>query len=99
VLATADHTAPRGDHLAAALLDADLAVLAAGPADYERYRRAVRAEYAHVTDEQWRTGRAAVLRALLAKDPLYGTPSAAREWTARAHHNLTGELASLDDRR
>ena len=92
VLATADHAAPPGDRAAQALLDADLAILAATPADYERYRQAVRAEYAHVTDEQWRAGRAAVLRSLLAKDPLY---LFATHWEGAARHNLTAELASL----
>jgi predicted metal-dependent HD superfamily phosphohydrolase len=93
VLATADHTAPPGDRAAQALLDADLAILAAGPEEYERYRRAVRAEYAHVTDDQWRAGRAAVLRSLLAKDPLY---LLAGHWEAAARRNLAAELAGLE---
>ncbi|MFC4858076.1 hypothetical protein [Actinophytocola glycyrrhizae] len=93
VLATLDHTAPPGDRVAQALLDADLAVLAATQADYERYRQAVRAEYAHVTDDQWRTGRAAVLRSLLAKDPLY---LLATDWEPAARRNLAAELASLE---
>lgn len=93
VLATADHTAPPGDRAAQALLDADLAILAAPPDEYERYRRAVRAEYAHVTDERWRVGRAAVLRSLLAKDPLYRL---AHHWEAAARRNLTAELAASE---
>ncbi|HEX6356497.1 hypothetical protein [Actinophytocola sp.] len=95
VLATLDHTAPPGDHLAEALLDADLAILSAAPPAYERYRTAVRAEYAHVDDDQWRTGRATVLRSLLAKDPLYRTATARDQWTTQAHHNLRTELATL----
>ncbi|MDQ3789332.1 MAG: hypothetical protein M3422_19065 [Actinomycetota bacterium] len=93
VLATAEHTAPPGDRAAQALLDADLAILAAPPEEYERYRQAVRAEYTHVTDEQWRAGRAAVLRSLLAKDPLY---LRARHWEAAARRNLAAELAALE---
>lgn len=92
VLATLDHTAPPGDRAAQALLDADLAILAAGPEDYERYRQAVRAEYAHVPDDAWRTGRAAVLRSLLAKDPLY---LLAHHREPAARRNLTAELAGL----
>lgn len=92
VLATLDHTAPPGDHLAEALLDADLAILGAAPADYERYRQAVRAEYAHVPDDAWRTGRAAVLRSLLAKDPLYRTAAARERWGDNARRNLRAEL-------
>jgi predicted metal-dependent HD superfamily phosphohydrolase len=93
VLATLDHTPPPGDHLAEALLDADLAILGAAPADYERYRIAVRAEYAHVPDDAWRAGRAAVLRSLLAKEPLYRTRAARERWAARARHNLREELS------
>lgn len=96
VLATLDHRAPPDDHLAAALLDADLAILGTAPAEYERYRLAVRAEYAHVADDVWRTGRAAVLRSLLERDPLYRTPGARERWASQARHNLQGELASLD---
>lgn len=94
VLATADHTAPPGDRAAQALLDADLAILAAEPGEYERYRQAVRAEYAHVSDDQWRAGRAAVLRSLLAKEPLY---LLAHHWEAPARRNLAAELAALGD--
>ena len=96
VLATLDHTPPPGDHLAEALLDADLAILGADPADYERYRLAVRAEYAHVPDDAWRVGRAAVLRSLLDKEPLYRTRAARERWAARARHNLREELALWD---
>jgi predicted metal-dependent HD superfamily phosphohydrolase len=95
VLTTLDHTAPPGDHLAAALLDADLAVLGAAPAGYERYRTAVRAEYAHVRDEDWRVGRAAVLRSLLARDPLYRTSAARQRWETKARRNLANELGAL----
>jgi len=92
VLATLDHVAPPGDRAAQALLDADLAILAAAPGDYERYRQAVRAEYAHVTDADWQVGRTAVLRSLLAKDPLYPL---AHDWEPAARRNLTAELADL----
>jgi predicted metal-dependent HD superfamily phosphohydrolase len=95
VLATLTHTPPPGDHLAEALLDADLAILGAAPETYERYRTAVRAEYAHVAEAQWRTGRAAVLTSLLAKDPLYRTAAAHEQWAAQARRNLTAELAGL----
>ena len=93
VLATLDHTAPPGDHVADALLDADLAILGSEPDGYERYRVAVRAEYAHVTDDEWRVGRAEVLRSLLDREPLYRTAVARARWAAMARRNLAGELA------
>ncbi|PSL56903.1 putative metal-dependent HD superfamily phosphohydrolase [Saccharothrix carnea] len=95
VLATAEHTSD--DPLTCLLLDADLAVLGSAPATYERYRTAVRAEYAHVPDDAWRVGRAKVLRSLAGRDPLYATPHARARWEARAKANLAAELSSLGD--
>ncbi|MCS7476008.1 hypothetical protein ACFFQW_08415 [Umezawaea endophytica] len=95
VLATLTHEAPAGDRLAEALLDADLAVLGSDPAGYERYRAAVRREYAHVPEDAWRVGRAAVLTSLVKRDPLYLTTTARERWSAPARHNLTTELESL----
>lgn len=95
VLATVDHTAT--DELAALLVDADLAVLGADPVAYERYRRAVRAEYAAVPDDAWRVGRGRVLRSLLGRDPLYRTAPARDRWEPRAKANLAAELLSLGD--
>ncbi|MGM1064635.1 HD domain-containing protein [Saccharothrix sp. Mg75] len=95
VLATTDHASD--DDLTRLLLDADLAVLGSAPDDYERYRAAVRAEYAHVDDAGWRAGRARVLRSLLDRDPLYATARARDRWEARARANATAELSSLGD--
>jgi predicted metal-dependent HD superfamily phosphohydrolase len=97
VLATTDHTST--DPLTCLLLDADLAVLGSDPAGYERYRAAVRAEYAHVPDDAWRVGRARVLRSLAGKDPLYVTPHARERWEEPARTNLAAELSSLADPR
>lgn len=95
VLATIDHAAAPTDLAAQILFDADLAILAAQPEDYERYRRAVRAEYASVSDDAWRTGRAAVLTGLAARDPLFHTEPARKHWEQRAKANLAAELSSL----
>jgi predicted metal-dependent HD superfamily phosphohydrolase len=95
VLATVDHTAGSGELAAQVLLDADLAILAAEPADYERYRRAVRAEYASVPDEAWRTGRGAVLTDLAGRQPLFRTAQARQRWENTAKVNLAAELAAL----
>ena len=65
------------------LVEADLAILGAEPADYSAYVAGVRAEYAHVTDSEWSTGRSAVLQHLLQNPAL----------SARARANLTAELA------
>ena len=79
----------------AVLLDADLAVLAAPPSAYQAYATGVRAEYGHVDDASWRTGRRAVLDAMLARRALYVTPTGARWWEARARANVGAEVAAL----
>ncbi|MET1074806.1 MAG: HD domain-containing protein [Umezawaea sp.] len=95
VLATLTHEAPADDRLAAVLLDADLAILGSDSAGYERYRAAVRSEYAHVPDDAWKVGRAAVLRSLLDRESLYLTGAARERWAVAARRNLAGELAGL----
>lgn len=94
VRATAAHDTPT-DVDTAVLLDADLAVLGAEPAAYQAYVTGVRAEYAHVDAADWRRGRGAVLRDLLARQPLYATATGRARWQARAAANMTAELASL----
>ena len=89
ILATA-HLEPGGhneaggelDEHARMLVEADLAILGAEPADYSAYVSGVRAEYSHVSDPDWRSGRSAVLQHLL-QNPALG---------ARARANLTAEL-------
>ncbi|WP_249345354.1 metal-dependent phosphohydrolase [Microbispora sp. H11081] len=92
---TAGHTYDPGDANAAVLCDADLAILAAPPGAYEAYTRAVREEYRHVPDDAFVAGRAAVLRGLLGKPRLFGTPVGRELWERRARENLAAELARL----
>lgn len=92
---TADHRPADGDEHGALLSDADLAVLGGEPARYDRYVAAVRQDYAHVSDDDWRRGRAGVLRQLLGLDPLYRTERGRDLWLAPARENLRRELAAL----
>jgi predicted metal-dependent HD superfamily phosphohydrolase len=80
----------------AVLLDADLAILGADPAGYSTYVTGVRAEYRQVTDDEWRTGRTAVLEEFLEHPTIYSTPTARDRWETRARANLAAELASLE---
>lgn len=79
----------------AILFDADLAVLAADPASYGEYARGVRAEYRHVDDDDWVTGRAAVLDGFLERNAIYATASGRERWEEHARANLAAELATL----
>lgn len=95
VLLTAGHRVEPDDSNGALLCDADLAVLAAPRAEYDRYAAAVRREYPHVPDPVFRAGRAAVLRDLLGLPALYRVPALAAGWEGPARANLTRELAAL----
>ncbi|WP_420111654.1 DUF4031 domain-containing protein [Pseudactinotalea sp.] len=95
VRVTADHAPAAEDSHGALLCDADLAVLGGSPARYDRYVAAVRQDYAHVADADWRAGRAAVLRTLLDLDPLYRTDRGRERWQPQAEANLRRELAAL----
>ncbi len=95
VLLTRGHSPGPGDTNGALLCDADLAVLGRDEAGYRRYLRQVRAEYAHVTDADWRTGRSAVVKHLLAQEPLFRTTVGAARWQEQARTNLEAELRGL----
>ena len=84
VLLTEHHRPADDDPNGCALSDADLAILAAPPERYAEYVAAVRAEYAHVPDDAFAAGRAAILRDLLAKPHLFHTAYAREHWEAAA---------------
>jgi predicted metal-dependent HD superfamily phosphohydrolase len=92
---TAGHEPAPSDDAGRALADADLAILGSPPARYERYRRDVRAEYAHVADDAWRRGRADVLERFLARPRIFHDDVLHAELDARARTNLSDELRSL----
>ncbi|HXE57369.1 MAG TPA: hypothetical protein VNK43_05170 [Gemmatimonadales bacterium] len=82
---------------AALVVDVDLAILGAEPAELERYERGVRQEYAWVPEPAFRAGRRAVLEALLGREWIYATPPFRRRLEARARENLRRMLAALGD--
>lgn len=92
---TAEHRADPEDLLAAVLYDADLSILGSEPSAYDAYAVRVRQEYAFVPEEDWRTGRAAVLQDLLGREVLYVTEQARLWWDEAARANLQRELARL----
>lgn len=92
---TETHHPDPGDVDGCALSDADLAILASGEQRYAEYAAAVRHEFAHVDDEDFRAGRSEVLRVLLAKPHLFHCDYARERWEGPARANLEGELAAL----
>lgn len=95
ILMTTQHH-PGDDPAQALLSDADLRVLARPLASYERYVADVRRDYAHVSDADFRRGRAQVLAGLLSTHRLYATATAHAAWESTARANLEGELRRLE---
>lgn len=93
---TETHHPAAEDRNGCALSDADLAILAAPEERYADYQRAVRAEFGHVGDDDFRAGRAQVLGGILAKETIFHTAYAREAWEARARANLRRELDQLD---
>ncbi|MFE6101088.1 hypothetical protein ACFVQ4_14085 [Streptomyces laurentii] len=94
---TVTHDPAPGDLDGETLCDADLAVLASDPDTYTGYTSAVREEYDFVPDPDFREGRAAVLRHLLALPRLFRTPYGAAAWESRARANMERELKELTE--
>lgn len=78
-----------------ALIDADLAILAAAPNRYRRYAEAIRQEYAWVDDEAYRRGRIAVLETFLNRPRIFQHPYLFAEGEAAARDNLRAEIETL----
>lgn len=95
ILLTTTHTPAPEDRNGALLADADLSILATPEPIYDGYAAAVRREYTHVPDEQYRAGRARVLRTFLERPILYRVVPDKAAWTDRARRNLHRELAAL----
>lgn len=96
VMATAKHELPdRAPRETAAFLDADLAILAAQPDVYDTYTAHVRAEYSHISDDDFRSGRKAILEGFLQRTQLYFTTSGQARFEMPARANLRREIDRL----
>ncbi|MBA3799628.1 MAG: metal-dependent phosphohydrolase [Geodermatophilaceae bacterium] len=91
---TTGHDPAAGDRNGELLNDADLLVLSSPREAYVAYVNAIREEYAHVSDADFRAGREAVLGVLLEFPRLYRLGSLAPLEDA-ARRNITAELNLL----
>ncbi len=78
----------------ALIVDIDLSILGAAPADYAAYRKAVRSEYSAVQDTAFAAGRDTILKSFMSA-PIYTTEFFS-ELEDRARLNITAELAILE---
>lgn len=93
VLLTVDHRPAPGDAAGARVSDADMAILASVPGRYHVSVRDIRLEYAHVSPQDWRSGRGHVLDTFLAQDRIFHTEHGHGVWEERARGNLANERA------
>jgi predicted metal-dependent HD superfamily phosphohydrolase len=78
------------------LCDADLSILASGPAQYADYVAAIRAEYAQAPEEQFLAGRLAVLSELADRE-IFRTRKG-RQLSDAARANVVAEIAAISER-
>lgn len=93
ILATR-HATPVEDPDARYVVDADLSILGAPRAEFDRYEEQVRREYAFVPEAEWRERRPRILRRFLDRPRIFETPEFAR-FEAPARANLARSLARL----
>jgi predicted metal-dependent HD superfamily phosphohydrolase len=97
ILLTRTHQTTPDDVRGQQLLDADLAILAAEPEQYDAYAAAIRKEYGWVADNDYRAGRRQVLERFLARPRIYFTERMFTAGEARARANLAREIAALSE--
>jgi predicted metal-dependent HD superfamily phosphohydrolase len=81
------------------MVDIDLAILGAESARYDEYAVGIRKEYAHADASAYRVGRCAFLRAMLARERLFGHETVRDRFERQARANLAVELESLSPQR
>ena len=94
ILATKSHRAHDRD--SQLLLDIDLGILGQPPAVFARYDEAIRREYAWVPEEQYRAGRADVLKTFLGRPGIYVTRTFRELYERQARENIQQRLVELD---
>jgi predicted metal-dependent HD superfamily phosphohydrolase len=92
---TKTHAVQPGDRLGAILISIDLSILGAEPARYDAYAAAIRQEFIHVPEGDYRAGRAKVLGQFAARPVIFPDAAFAARYDRQARENLARELASL----
>lgn len=92
---TKTHDVDAGDRLGAILISIDLSILGADPARYDAYAASIRREFIHVSDTDYRIGRARVLRHFASRPVIFPDPDFAATFDRQARANLARELQTL----
>ncbi len=91
ILAT-KHDADPETEQACAVVDADLSILGAEDAVFDRYEDAIREEYGSVPDAAFAAGRARVMQAFLGREHIFATKGARDLWEEKARANIGRSL-------
>lgn len=91
------HSTPPGRGDTALVADLDLTILGTPHAEYDAYRRAIRAEFAFAEDALFIEGRRAFVQRMLDKPGVFATPHFKRLLEDAARDNLYRELDALED--
>jgi predicted metal-dependent HD superfamily phosphohydrolase len=97
ILLTKGHRVRADDRVGALMVSIDLAILGSDPLRYREYSNDVRNEYAHVPEDAWRAGRAAVLQSLMADGPIFADPIFRASLEDQARTNVEAELRVLGE--
>lgn len=81
---------------AALFLDMDLSILGVSDTAFDAYEAGVRHEYAHVPEEAFRSGRAAILRRFLGRDRIYLSDWGRERFEMAARGNMARSLGVLE---
>lgn len=78
-------------------LDMDLAILGSEPSAYQAYAHAIRQEYSHFCEKDYRQGRVAVLTNFLQRHRLFFSANFFERYETLARQNLQAEIKRLTD--
>ncbi len=99
ILATKDHIGRNLTSDAKLFLDMDLAILGASQEVYNEYSRAIRKEYAWVSEPMYRSGRRKVLKSFVERERIYFTDEMKIRYEEPARKNIDTEIKALDARK
>ncbi len=94
VMVTCHDTAPRTRDQEV-LLDVDLSILGASPLVFDAYEDQIRAEYAAVEDDAFRSRRCRILQQFLDRLRIYHTEQFHRQFEIQARDNLARSIRQL----
>jgi len=89
------HHIPTAHPASTLMIDTDLSILGSPDEEYDKYSRAIRAEYSFVSDEDYRVGRTNVLTSFLGRDSIYLLPWFHERFEVQARENIAREIATI----